>query len=92
MSTFYVEDLLRATVRDPQGRRIGHIHEIVAEERDGELTITEFHLGTGAVLERVSASLRGMFGLKDKEPTRISWDRMDLSDPANPVCLIPPDR
>ena len=85
MSTLYVEDLLRVDILDPQGRKVGRIHEIVAEERDGKLEIVEYHLGSGAILERVSASLRGMFGLKQKEPVRIHWDRLDLSDLSRPT-------
>lgn len=89
-ATFRVEELIDRAVRTPDGRILGHIHEMVAEERDGELVILEYHLGSGAVLERVSASLRSMFGLRQKEPIRISWESLDLSDLTRPVCLIPP--
>jgi sporulation protein YlmC with PRC-barrel domain len=88
VSLFHIEDLIGAKVRDADGREVGHIYEMVAEERNGELVIVEFHLGSGAVLERVSTSLRSMFGLKQKEPVRVHWDRLDLSDPAKPVLLV----
>ena len=58
---------------------------MIAEERNGELVVLEYHLGKGAFLERVSLSLRNMFGLKQKEPVRIPWDRLDLKDPKRPV-------
>src|SRR3982751_1395013 len=86
MSThFHVEDLIGNTVRDSSGRALGRIYEMIAEERDGELVILEYHIGKGAFLESVSMSLRNMFGLKQKEPLRISWDRLDLSDPKRPI-------
>jgi hypothetical protein len=90
MGSFRVEDLVGVTVRDGDGREMGQIHEMVVEERDGALVVLEYHLGSGAILERVSTSLRSMFGMKQKEPRRIPWDTMDLSDPERPVCLIPP--
>jgi hypothetical protein len=87
---FHVDDLIGKAVVGPDGREIGHIFEMVAERRGEELVIVEYHLGSGAALERMSASVRGLFGLAPREPTRISWDTMDLSDPSKPVCLIPP--
>jgi hypothetical protein len=85
MSTFHIEDLIGVVVRDASGRKLGRIFEMIAEERDGELVILEYHLGKGAFLERVSLSLRNMFGLKRKEPVRIGWEKLDLSDPSKPA-------
>jgi hypothetical protein len=90
MSAFHVEELIGTVVRDGSGRKLGRIFEMIAEERDGELVIVEYHLGKGAFLERVSMSLRNMFGMKQKEPVRVSWDRLDLSDLAKPVVTAPP--
>ena len=83
---FHIEDLIGNTVHDARGRKLGRIYEMIAEERNGELVILEFHLGRGAFLEHVSASLRNMFGMKQKEPLRISWERLDLSNPEKPIC------
>jgi hypothetical protein len=80
MSDFHVEDLIGVVVRDQDGRKVGRIFEMIAEERDGELVIVEYHLGKGAGLERVSMSLRNMFGITQNEPVRVSWDRLDLSN------------
>lgn len=85
MTEFHVEELIGAVVRDVDGRRLGRIYEMIAEERDGELVIIEYHLGKGAFLERVSMSIRSMFGLEQKEPLRVSWERLDLSDISKPV-------
>jgi hypothetical protein len=85
-SIFHVEDLIGTVVRDASGRKLGRIFEMVAEEREGELVIVEFLLGNGAFFERVGVSVRNMFGLEEKEPLRISWERLDLSDPGKPTC------
>ena len=87
MSDFHVEDLIGVRVRDEAGRTLGRIFEMVAEERQGELVIVEYHIGKGAFLERVGMSVRNMFGLERKEPVRVSWDRLDLSDVKNPVVV-----
>jgi hypothetical protein len=85
MRDFHVEELIGTVVRDASGRKLGRIFEMIAEERDGELLIVEYHLGKGAFLERVSMSIRSMFGLEPKEPVRVSWDRLDLSDLSRPT-------
>ena len=54
MSEFHIEELIGTLVRDESGRKLGRIFEMVAEERNGELVIVEYHLGRGAFLERVS--------------------------------------
>jgi hypothetical protein len=86
----YFENLVGAVVRDESGRKLGRIYEMVTEERDNELVIVEFHVGLGAFLEQVSTSIRNMFGMKQKEPLRISWERLDLSDPKRPTARQAP--
>ena len=81
---FRVEDLIGRAVHDATGRKLGHIYELVAEERDGELVVVEYLLGSSARWERIGMSARGLLGLEAKEPIRISWERMDLSDPGIP--------
>src|SRR5215208_114286 len=85
----HIDALIGSLVRDDDGRKLGRIFEMVAEEREGELVIVEYHLGRGAFLERVGSSLRNMFGLKQKEPLRIPWERLDLTDPSAPVGTAP---
>jgi hypothetical protein len=84
-AAFHIEDLIGNMVRDDKGRKLGRIYEMIAEERDGELVVVEYHLGRGAFLERVSMSLRNMFGVEQKEPVRVSWERLDLRNPQKPV-------
>jgi sporulation protein YlmC with PRC-barrel domain len=87
-----LELLVGRCVFDPEGRKLGHIEEIVAETIDGELVVTEFHVGSGAVAERLSIhhfgsrlfSLFGAHGHSSK-PRKVPWQQMDLEDPERPV-------
>ena len=69
-------------VHDLAGRRVGRIRDIRAEARDGELLVVEYHLGSAALMERWGLSLLRLVGLgAAREPLRIPWDRIDISDP-----------
>jgi sporulation protein YlmC with PRC-barrel domain len=81
----HLDQLVGAPVHDRNGRKLGHIYEMVAELRGDRYVIVEYLLGSGALLERVHLSVRGLFGLGRKEPTRIPWDEIDLSDPQKPL-------
>jgi sporulation protein YlmC with PRC-barrel domain len=71
-----------AVVHDLAGRRVGRIHDVKAEESNGELVVVEYLLGPAAVLERWGISLLRLVGLGAmREPIRIPWDRIDISDP-----------
>jgi len=74
-----VEQLLGREVVDANGKRLGHIEEIIAEREGDELLVKEFHVGRAAVAERLSF---GLFGAH--EPHRIKWSDLDLSDPQHP--------
>ena len=85
----HVERLLGRRVRDERGRVLGRIEEMTVEVIDGEYVVTEFHLGGGALVERVTGFVRQLpfFNLipAAKEPMRIGWKEMDLSDPDRPA-------
>jgi sporulation protein YlmC with PRC-barrel domain len=89
----HVEHLLGRKVRDERGRELGRIEEMIVEVVDDEYVVTEFHLGTGAVIERITGFVRQLpfFRLLPgaKEPVRVGWKEMDLSDPWNPVVRRP---
>jgi sporulation protein YlmC with PRC-barrel domain len=80
-----LDDLLGRTVRDAQGRSVGRIYDMRGEQRAGELVIVEYHLGTGALLERIGLSLKSLVGMHRPEPSTVPWDQMDISDPEHPV-------
>jgi sporulation protein YlmC with PRC-barrel domain len=88
MTRFRVDDLLGRRVRDANGRSIGRINEVRADEVGGELLILEYHLGTAAILERVGLSLMRLAGLPgSRDPVKVPWNRMDVSDPRKPRLL-----
>jgi hypothetical protein len=86
MSRVLAEDLIGQVVHDAEGRPIGRIYEMRAEERNGAIVVVEYHLGTGAMLERLGLSLLQIAGGPGiPEPRIIPWDRLDLSDPSRPT-------
>jgi hypothetical protein len=84
----HVERLLGAQVRDSTGRVLGRIEEMCVEVIDGEHVVTEFHLGRGALVERITGFVRQLPFLSRipgaREPMRIGWREMDLTDPRRP--------
>lgn len=84
----HVERLLGRKVIDSEGRTAGRIEEMRAEVVDGELAVTEFHLGSAALLERVGSvviqlPLFRLFG-STKPARSVPWNLVDLSDPRHP--------
>jgi sporulation protein YlmC with PRC-barrel domain len=84
---FNLEELLGVAVCDRNGNRLGHIYELIAEERDGRYVIVEYLLGSGALLERIHISVRSLFGIKPKQPKRIPWEQLDLTDLKRPIFM-----
>jgi sporulation protein YlmC with PRC-barrel domain len=88
MTRIRVDDLLGRRVRDTQGRVVGRIYEMRVEEQGGDLVILEYHLGTRALLQRASISLLKLVGAGHaREPRKVPWNRMDVSDPFHPRLL-----
>jgi len=94
MQEVRLELLVGRKVYDPDGCKLGEIEEILAETIDGELVVTEFHIGAGATAERLSirhfgARFFSLFGAHghSKKALKIPWQRMNLEDPARPVVL-----
>lgn len=82
MKSVRLQHLAGRRVRDANGKVIGRLHAIKAEIRGDECVITEFHLGSAALLERLGIQASALFGLPfTREPRRIAWDELDLSDP-----------
>jgi hypothetical protein len=88
MSRIRVDDLLGRVVRDSNDQTIGRIYEMRAEEEGDDLVIVEYHLGAAAMMERVGLSILRLAGLsRGRDPLKVPWDRMDLSDPRHPRLL-----
>ncbi len=92
-----LELLLGRRVVDVDGVRVGRIEEVLAEREGDELLVTEFHVGTYGLLERLSifhigtGLLRYLGGhAMSAKPHRIPWEKIDLSDPEHPrlTCSI----
>lgn len=82
---FHLADLIGAPVHDLDGHVLGRIFDVRAEDRDGELEIVEYHVGTAAMLHRVGLSALHLVGVNRFSPRRIPWDQLDVSDPRRPV-------
>jgi hypothetical protein len=85
--TVRLEDLVGARVKSLDGVSVGHIQEIVAERHGGELQLMEYHLGTGALLERWSLT-RHLFGLKGHRLI-VRWHQIDIGHRNGPRLLVP---
>ena len=72
-----VQELIGRAVRDGEGKVVGRIQEIKAHWRGGDCYVDEFELGGTALLERL-----GIGG--NREPRKIAWQELDLSDPEKP--------
>ena len=82
----HVELLLGEKVFAVNGVSIGRLEEIRTEVNRGHYYVTEFLVGSYAVLERIAAWRIGravlrVLGAQRKEGYRIRWDQLDLSDP-----------
>lgn len=82
-----VEDLIGQRVRERSGRIVARIEEIRAEQRGDRYEVTEYHLGTGAMLERL-AIIRHLFRLRS-DAIIARWDQIDIQRPDAPVLTCP---
>lgn len=77
-----VEDLLGRQVRTQDGSVLGRIEEIRAE-RNGEVhEVMEYHLGSGALIERLGVLSRVL--RRGPRTYVVRWDQLDLSRPREP--------
>jgi sporulation protein YlmC with PRC-barrel domain len=88
-----VEELIGRKVYDVDGRKIGRIEELVAEQQGPELVVIEVHVGPGALLERLidlatlvpySGTLQGWL----RHMRCIPWQQLDLTDPEHPRATV----
>jgi hypothetical protein len=80
-----LQQLNNARVRDRSGKVAGRIHSVHAEMRGDECVILEWQLGPAALLSRLGISAARLIGWPlRREPLRVPWDRLDLSNPAEP--------
>jgi len=86
----HVELLLGRRVMALNGHPLGRLEEVRAELNNrGFFFVTEYLVGSYAVLERLSAWRMGRtilrtLHLRRKQGYRVRWDQLDLSDPRRP--------
>ena len=86
MQQLHVELLLGEKVFALNGLAIGRLEEIRTQINKGHCFVSEFLVGSYAVLERLAAWRIGravlrVFGARRQEGYRVHWDQLDLSDP-----------
>jgi len=92
-----LELLLGRRVLDVEGKPVGRIEEVVADYRDGEYLVREFHAGRFAVFERLGGALLGnallrlIGGNRVYDGYVIPWKLMDLSDAERPRVTVARD-
>ena len=85
MTQVRVQELVGRRVRDGDGKVVGRIESIRATWRGKECYVEAFELGTAALLTRLGLSAASLVGWPAaREPLRIPWQQMDLSDPEKP--------
>jgi hypothetical protein len=61
-----------------------------AERQGDDCLVRGYNLGPAALLSRLGLSARRLVGWPaPREPLRVPWDRLDLSDPERPRLLCP---
>jgi ribosomal 30S subunit maturation factor RimM len=75
--TIHIEDLLDRRVVDEKGRRLGRIHEVVAQRERDHYVVREYRLGSGALIDRFELT-RWIFGRKPK-PIVVPADQLDIT-------------
>jgi hypothetical protein len=78
----HLELLVGRRVRAKNGRPVGRLGEVCAERRGQECLVTEYHIGTEALLEGLLAGAMSVFGMARRTSgRRARWDQLDVSDP-----------
>jgi sporulation protein YlmC with PRC-barrel domain len=92
-----LELLLGRRVLDAEGKPVGRIEEVVADYRDGEYVVREFHVGSFAVFERLGGGMLGngllrlIGGNRVYDGYVVPWKVMDLSDADRPRVTVAKD-
>jgi hypothetical protein len=86
----HLELLLGKLVRDPEGVKAGRILSVRAEIVGDDCLVQEYDLGMAALMARLGLSAARLVGLPiRREPLRVPWDQLDLSDPDRPRLKCP---
>lgn len=80
MTIVHLERLAGREVLDADGNHAGRLAEVHGEEHGKELVITHYTLVRG---NRLAFFLHEL-GLRRRHAFRVSWKKLDLSDPERP--------
>lgn len=94
MREILLNDLIGKVVRDPDGRKVGRIEELLAiielHADDNDYVVSEFAVGAYGLLEAFTGGafarrlLQRLGRFASYRRYRIQWDRIDLTDPDRP--------
>ena len=75
-------------VRDVDGKVAGRIHAIHLEREGPQCVVSEYLVGTAALLSRLGITTMRLLGWRRfREPLRVPWHQLDISDPEHPRLL-----
>ena len=81
----HLELLVGKLVRDVNGAKVGRIRSLHAEKVGDDCVVRHYELGSAALLSRFGISTLRLVGWPlRREPQRVPWEQMDLSDPEAP--------
>jgi hypothetical protein len=81
----HVESLQGRRVYDSEDKLAGRIASIHATWKGENCFVEEYRLGAAAFLERLGIYTGRLVGwMGSREPLRVPWNQLDLSDPENP--------
>lgn len=80
----HLELLVGCLVRDVNGEKVGRLRCAYAEPDGDDCVVNEWGIGSAALLSRLGLSARRLIGLPLREPLRVPWNQLDLSDPSRP--------
>ena len=85
MKIVRAELLAGRRVHDVDGKVAGRIHSIHLERDGPQCVVSEYLLGTSAWFTRLGITTLRLFGFRHgREPLRVPWHQLDLSDPDRP--------
>jgi hypothetical protein len=86
----HLELLLGRKIFDGQQNSVGRLEEVIAVREGDDLVVSEYHVGTAGLVERLSAGNLPFLGKRrTARGYRIKWDQLDLTDLRRPRILCP---
>lgn len=84
MTEIHFELLVGKRVHDVNGKVVGALRNGQAVRRANQYWVEWWEVGTAALFESLGISIARLVGIRVREPLRIPWQQLDLSDPEKP--------